>query len=191
MLFDVSYLALCVIVVIESAILRAIVADTLWLARLYEAPEDDAVGPALGTPMPAFQARLVDAPDVLTDKDLRSRSTMLFFVTPAVEIALTPGVFLATLFALWNKTEGALQVVCSGSEEDCRLLRDHYQLRERFGDNLRLVLDHDSDLATRFGVPSTPVAVLFDESGLVRRVGRPDPEAHLRLAGMTERELHE
>lgn len=121
--------------------------------------------------MPHFRARVLDSQDLLTDEDCYGRETLFLFFRSTDGSSLRKEVFEGIVYALWGKIEECLYIVCSGSEVDCRLLRDHYNLRQRYGESIKILLDDSLELAEIFNVESTPSAIVYDENGKEEKRG--------------------
>lgn len=170
---DMGYVVLCCAVALESIALRSILQETLWLKGLSCSPEDESETDATRTTeIPRFHARILDSPNAVTDDDIRGRDALLLFFNAPGALALRPEVFQGTVYALWGKTDECLYIVCEGSEDECRLLRDRHRLRESYGESIKILLDDSSDLTALFGVTATPSAIMFDEDGRVRKTGQ-------------------
>src|SRR5436853_5823909 len=126
LLFDANFLALSSAVAVETAMLRSLVRDVLWLKGLQQTGETatDRDGPPVGTLVPRFRARLLDSTEMLADTDLRGQPIMLLFLSSTDMRTLGDDLFAATIYGLQTKSDGRLCIICGAGERDCRAFRD-------------------------------------------------------------------
>jgi hypothetical protein len=173
--FDLSWQALscfCLsgLLLIEWLALRTLTHETLLLRHFYE-PTPGREDELLSIRVRPFRASMMDCSDVLTDTDLLGRMTTLFFVRPDKVLKQGNEVFGPLLLSLWQKRRGPLHIVCSGSIEDCQLLRDRYQLGRMHNSAIEVVLDERGLLRKSFSVTPALAAVVVDENGKIAKVG--------------------
>jgi hypothetical protein len=122
--------------------------------------------------LPAFTATLLDEPDTsVTDATLRGKDSLILFVNAIESLTMRSEVFSAIVYSLWTQTDRDLLVVCDGSEQQCRELRERFGLRKMYGNTLKILIDIDGRLTGAFGLTKTPGAMSFDPDGKATRVG--------------------
>lgn len=180
-IFYVSYALLWLLVVFESVLV-------LGLARAVSrrAPQPQSASknglpggshPKIGQPVPHFSA--IDVSGRKVDEGSLPRSlSALLFVTPSCTTCMAS---LDEVNALHAKVDGSLVIVCRGGLEDCRHLREAYQLN-----GVPILVDQDRAVSNAFDVQVTPTAVLVGSTGLIRTYGH--PMAKDELARLIEEE---
>jgi hypothetical protein len=164
-IIEISFLFLTTLTVLQALVLHDVLREA---SRLPLFRSHQIARPAV----PRFSMPLLDAASQLTDRDLRTRITGLLFIAPIAKATLAPHLVTSIIHALWHKFEGALYLVCAGSVESCRKLRDEQRLLHAYGGDVQVVLDVDGQLANAFGVPSNkPSAAIVDANGLVQGTG--------------------
>jgi hypothetical protein len=122
--------------------------------------------------MPAFSGSVLDSPDPITDRDLYGRRVVLLFVMSADVLSIPAAIFARIVYALWSAADGTLCMICVGTEQECRDVDAYCRLRESYENRLTLIVDPDAQIFGRFRIPSAPSALLYDETGLSRKIGR-------------------
>jgi hypothetical protein len=149
-------------------------ARTLWLRGLTcpqtTFPEVDTRKTA--KEMPAFRALVLDSEQVVRGHELRDRESMFAFFNATSDAALKYEVIDGILYSLWGKTDECLYVVCEGTDSECRQLFGPHRLTERYGETIKVLVDDSSTLVARFGMTTTPSAMLFDEHGRAKKIGQ-------------------
>jgi hypothetical protein len=164
-MFQISFLSLTTLIVLQALVLHDVFRE---ISRLPLLTSQHTARPAL----PRFSRRLLDTPDLLTDQDLRLRTTGLLFISPAIAKSLAPHVLTSIIHAMWHKFQGVLYVVCAGTVNSCRRLRDEQSLLHAYGGDVRVVLDVDGQLAKACGLSADkPSAIVVDANGLIQRTG--------------------
>jgi hypothetical protein len=120
---------------------------------------------------PEFSARLLDSADLVNSATILGHTSALLFANPACPALHRPHVFLSVVHALLHKVD-SLYVVCRGTENACRALRDE-TLLSSLTVNAHIIVDAQNDLASTFGVREDhpPSAVLIDERGFTLKSG--------------------
>jgi hypothetical protein len=177
-IFALSYVLLCVLVVIQALVLREALRRAARLSRLYSKSEDHQKREAsadsewavpFGTRLPEFSAPLLGADGLVTRADLEGRETILLFVSPADAFFTRHRIYHEMTHAfqsMWEAVEGEVYLVCKGSREECERLTD--------GSRARSILDEEGWLFNSFLIDKTPRAVHLDEEARVTRYGEPD-----------------
>jgi hypothetical protein len=162
-----SCVCLSGLLLLEWIALRTLLHETLLLRHLYEPPAspEDAL---LTVRVQPFRAALMDC---LTEADLLGRVTTLLFVRPDRLFAQSKEVLAPLLHSLWTKRQGPLYVICSGSLEDCEVLRDRYRLGRKHDSSVDIVHDETGALRTTFSVTPAIAAVVIGEDGTLSKVG--------------------
>jgi hypothetical protein len=184
-----SYVLLCVLMVLQALALREALRRAARLSRLHSESEDsnkqetsgnsDWHVPS-GTRVPEFSAPLLGTDGILTRADLEGRETILLFVSPTDAFSSARHQIYHQLthafHSMWETVEGEVYLVCKGSREECERLID--------GSPARSILDEDGRLFNSFLIDKTPRAVHLDEEARVTRFGEPDEtENALEAAG--------
>jgi cytochrome c biogenesis protein CcmG, thiol:disulfide interchange protein DsbE len=174
-IFYVSYVLLWAVVVFQSLVLLGIV-------RLVRHPastggSDVAVtstGALIGEPAPSFRAVDIDG-NRFDTTSLPATLNALLFVTPDCVTCMAS---LEELNGLRERVDGSLAVVCRGTADECRRVRELYEL----DDQIPVVVDSAHDVSDAFEVLGTPTAVLIGGNGRIRSYGHPmDKDDFLRL----------
>lgn len=163
-------LGLSGLLLIEWLALRTLTYETLLLRHFYE-PTPGREDELLSIRVRPFRASLMDCSDVLTDADLLGRVTTLFFARPEAVLKQGKELFGPLLLSLWEKRRGPLYVVCTGSIQDCQLLRDKYQLGRKHHSAIEVVLDERGMLRKTLSVMPALAAVVVDENRTISKVG--------------------
>lgn len=156
---DLADLTLAAIAFAEGVLLRLLFAESLRLPQLQ-----------LNVRMvPKFSLSVLDKPHIVRRKELLARSGIVIFVATKVASQLEAAVFSSAVYALWQKANGALHLVCSGPIDECRRLRDRYQLGVS---SIPVLFDARGQSAHAFGATfDRMTAVQFDEGGVIRKIG--------------------
>ncbi|MBI4521091.1 MAG: redoxin family protein [Gemmatimonadetes bacterium] len=157
LLISASYAVLWVVVVAQTVILLGvvrIVAAGALPRRLSDTTQ--------GSLAPWFFAVDLEGRAVSTDT-IAGRLTALLFVSPSCPTCLTT---LAELHAIKHKVMGHVLLVCKGSRAECGLIAARYGISPT-------IADESDELSLRFGVLTTPTAVIVDESGRIVSHGTP------------------
>lgn len=172
--FDIGLLVLCALVALQTLALKAILRETMWLARLHIRPEApaDAMEQALGATMPKFSMRVLDSEDFITDRDLRGHFTILLFITRADFLRGNEIEFSSMMAGLLTHAEECLYIVCEGDDTDAHWILDRGRL-EIYGRCVRVLIDDNARFRSSLRITSTPSCVIFDEDGSLKRVGHP------------------
>jgi hypothetical protein len=188
-IFTLSYVLLCVLIVLEALVLREALRRAARLSRLHPRSEasnkKEPSGSSnwhvrSGTRVPEFSAPLLGTDGILTRADLEGRETILLFVSPTDAFSLARHQIyhqLSHVFhSMWQAVEGEVYLVCKGNRQECERLID--------GSPARSILDEDGRLFNSFLIDKTPRAVHLDEEARVTRFGEPDEtENALEAAG--------
>lgn len=157
--FYVSYVALWILVIVQSLLLLGVV------RLVYQLQGSATAGKQLqnGQEVPRFSTvDLTGAP--VRSADFAGRLTALLFVSPTCPSCMTT---LDELDALRQKARGNVVVICGAGHADCSQLAERYRL------GVPTVADEDGELARRFGIPGTPTAVLINEQNRIQSYGQP------------------
>lgn len=179
LLFNLSFTALAGIVIAESMVLQAILSGALSLKRkratLRRPP--DPMARLIGSTLPAFRSRVLDSAASVTDEDVRSNLSMLFFVQLADLSTWTPAVLRSLILPMWAKVDGPLYVVCTGSDAECRQLKSELLLDGVGRDDVSVLIDEQRTLTAALDVSSTPCSVMFEPGGRIIKIGRPSRDS--------------
>ena len=171
----VSYALLWALVIFQSLVLLGVVR----LARRPAAqaasdPGPTSTGALIGELVPSFAAVDVDG-NHFDETSLPHTLNALLFVTPDCVTCMAS---LEELNGLRAKVDGSLTVVCRGAVDDCRRLRELYELDEQ----IPVVVDAAHGVSDAFEVLGTPTAVLVGGNGRIRTYGHPmDKDELVRL----------
>lgn len=157
-LFVISYVALWVLVVLQTLIL-------LGLTRAFaEMRGGGAEQPSLkGRPVPKFSGTDLFGNEVSTTS-IAGRPAVFLFVSPT---CASCRVTLAEFRGVSSDASRDLFVVCAGGVDDCRQLAADYQLTRP------VVVDHSGELKLQFGISGTPMAVRISPTGIIESYGEP------------------
>lgn len=165
-MFYLSYAVLWLLVVFQSLVL-------LGLARAVYRTNNlagNAVAPhpsnwrLIGQPVPRFSA--YDISGTLIDETaLAKRVSALLFVAPDCTSCTAT---LDELEALRFKAAGTVVVICRAGREECKRLREVYNL-----DEVPIVVDEDRRMSELFDVHVAPTAVLIGADGHIQTYGHP------------------
>ena len=159
-LFAVSYVALWVLVILQALIL-------LGLTRAFAEMRGGGAGgdqsSMKGRPVPRFSAMDLAGNEV-SATSIAGKPVVLLFVSPA---CASCRVTLAELRGIASDSTRDLIVVCSGGEDECRMLATDYELRRP------VVVDADGELKLQFGISGTPMAVRISATGVIESYGEP------------------
>lgn len=165
-----GWVGLSGLLLLEWIALRTLVQETLILKHLYE-PAAEPEEAVLGTRAKRFRATLLDSSDVVSEKDLLGQMTTLLFVQPNRILSHADSMFSSLLQSIWHGRRGPVYVVCSGSREDCTLLRDTHHLGKVDNSGIDVLLDDGAALRRAFAITAALRAVVIDEKGRIAKVG--------------------
>ena len=167
--------ALTVLISMETLVLKAVLRESAWLARLHRVPAAprDALELALGAKLPAFSLPALGSSNSLTDSDIRGTFAVFLFIRRADIASNNQDVLRTMVRGLFNHVEECLYVVCECSREDALWIRDRGRFEATYGVAVKVLVDESSHLRTRLGIASTPSCAIFDEDGSLKRVGHP------------------
>lgn len=179
-LFNLSYILLCGIVVAESVVLQAIIHEALQISskrRPVAELQPRSSKPnrsAEGSTLPPFKIPLLDRDAELTNESLMGTSSALLFIRAHPE---SPP--LSTMASIINfllqKIDGRVHIVCGGTSNRCRQMCT--ALFPHFTDaEISVGIDPEEDLSKLCHMTSSPAAILVDKSGHVLKSGRYAPE---------------
>ncbi|SRR6266536_1929366 len=118
----------------------------------------------MGQPVPPFEARDLSGKR-FNEQSLPPKLNALLFVTPDCVSCIAS---LEEIDGLRAKVSGNVSIVCRGTGEECRDLRETFEL----GD-LPVLVDQDRSVSAAFGVVATPTALLIGANGRIRTYGHP------------------
>lgn len=176
--FDSSYVALCVLVLLEGLYFRTVLRKVAAMKRVRailkaEAPPKLAAGQL----SPQFSVPLVDSEISLSTADLKGHETILMFVNSRDGLRVPHGQLATALHALWHKVNGKLFVLCNGDMQGCLKFAESVQIGWL---PVPFALDEGGDVARRFLIETTPAAVELDEDLRIVRYGTPSSSAHMQ-----------
>lgn len=173
-IFYISYALLWTLVIFQSLVLLGLVRTVFRThARSVSGAMPATNGSLIGQPIPTFTA--IDVSGQLFDeKSLPNSLSALLFVTPDCVTCMAS---LEEINALNAKVNGSLIVVCRAGIEECRRLRETYEL-----DGVPVIVDEDRKVSELLEVYATPTAVLIGANGRIRTYGHPmDKDEFARL----------
>lgn len=159
MAFEVSYVALWALVLLQAVVLVG-VAHSLFRLRASGAGSDERMR---GRKARRFTAIDINGSPVST-ADMAGQPYAVLFVSPSCSSC---NVSLDELGALSSKADGNVIVVCRGEVADCRRLAEGYGLLAP------VVADPAFEVSSLFEVNSVPTAVVVDANGTITRYGHP------------------
>lgn len=181
-LYELSLALLWGLVVLEAVVLEEILRRTVSFRQIYVNSHRRSRHQQLstGTPAPEFSAPVLGT---ISTSNLRGRSTILLFVSPAEGSSPLYRKLSVAIHALWHRADSSLYLVCIGGEDACRqIVRDHHVDGFRHG-QVPVLLDEEGSIARTFFIGSTPQAVFLDQDVRVGRYGHPLPTEDLADAG--------
>lgn len=157
----------------NSVALSATLSEVLRVRRIICAAGSEAapLRPKTGLRLPEFVARVLGGNRSVTHGDMLGKETLVLFVNAVDSLKMSAEIFRSFLFSLWSRTDRCLYLVCEGSDEECIELQQHYDLKRMYAETLTILVDSDSSLTARFGVPGLPGAIEYDEVGMAFKVG--------------------
>jgi peroxiredoxin len=163
-LFLLSYVALWLIVIFQTMVILGLT-RTVYRRDQQAVPDgtrdEDPI--PVGEPAPRFTA--LDVAGTRVDETIFSGSlTALLFVSPGCSTCVAT---LSEVEALRQKVNGDVIVVCRAETAECGRLGSSYGLQTR------VIVDEDHSLSDRFGVRTTPTAVLIGPTGRIVTHGYP------------------
>ncbi|WP_161816594.1 hypothetical protein [Steroidobacter agaridevorans] len=174
---DISVVTLSALITLEALTLRTILRETRALQELYGVePEHAPRKGSLGMRMPSFSLQEIDSGHLVTDRDMRGQHVMLLFVARSNVLALGVDTFAAVVQGLFTQAGERLYLICEGDTDDARWIRDRSDFSARYGGRLTLLIAPDAHLRKQLRATSMPNCVVFDEKGIVRKIGHPVTE---------------
>ena len=168
-----SLYALAVLVACESVLLLMILRQTLSLARILKpsptAFRDDDIN--MLRRMPDFRAPLLDSERHISNKDLIGAKSLILFLSLRQEWGMTFSRLDTVIRGMWEAIDGCLYLACEGSESDCRDIQEQFRLKQRYADDIAMIVDSRGELKEQFHVTSPLSAIMFDELGRVLKSG--------------------
>lgn len=158
--FVLTYVALWVLVVLQTLILIGVIRALYELRQEYQAAEPPSLQ---GHRVPNFSAVDLSGHGVST-ASLAGEPAALLFVSPNCPSCM---VSLAELKALVTDATRGLVVICHAGDDDCRRLAANYRL------TVPVVADEDGELMRLFGISGTPMAVRISAHGVIESYGEP------------------
>lgn len=170
--FALSYGFLCVVFLLETAVLREAVRKAAWFQRFYADFDrgEEWHGLEPGTRAPRFSLPTLAFGKRLRTSALEGRSSILFFVSAQASSADTYGTLAPALHAWWHRLEGHVYLICTGAREACRRFVETHA--NGFPAE-RTVYDEAGVLTRGFRISNMPQAVELDEDVQVKQCGRP------------------
>lgn len=174
-LFWVTYLALWVVVVVQTLVLLEVLQQVHALAQRV-GPEPGALlsadGLQRGVVAPQIGARDLFSGQVFETLPQGDRASLLVFLSPRCDACRSLATELPA-FSRAAEREAAVFVVCSGAGGECA------ELARAAGIESRYLLDEDQSVSRRYHALRTPTAVLVGVDGLVRLHATPNERRHL------------
>ncbi len=174
--FGLSYAVLWLLVIVQSVVLISLV-HTVF--RLHHDVELGSNG-SQRRPAPSFTSVDVDGM-LVRSLDWPKRLRALLFVSPSctscerVLGGLEPE-------ALKQKAAGEIVVICRGSRDECRQLRDTHSLE------IPVLADTTDEVTRLYAVKSVPTAVLIDADGNIQSTGEPELPPEFERTPVAERD---
>jgi hypothetical protein len=175
-IFTISYGLLCVLVVLETLLLREILRKTVRYKRLFAdvAGKVQFIKLSPGTRLSDFRGQLLGTNRKLSISDFLGHTSILLFINP--ESSQSYKSLPAAIHGMWQKSEGHLYLVCNGNEAACRQLVRDNAVSGWAENQVPVVLDPAGKITQQFLIDSTPQAVLLDDEFRVIRYGYPVPQ---------------
>lgn len=180
--FEMSYVLLCGIILLESLVLREALRETVRFKRVYARSIQLAGwhGLAAGTRSPRFSAVALGCDKKLRSSDLKGHSTVLFFISPQGASSPLYDNLAIVLHGQLHKRKGHVYVVCMGNEDLCK----RFATRRLNGfPEKKILVDEDGFIGRAFRITDTPQAVELDSAARVERYGYPDVSAKMQEDG--------
>ncbi len=169
--FYVSYVALWILVILQSLIL-------VGLVRMVHELRQAGVPVRLseGQEAPKFSVVALSGEPIST-ADFAGRFLALLFVSP--DCSACVATLENDMGYLHRKGQGNLIVICKAGRAECVKLAERYEL------TTPMVADEDEQISRLFAVSAVPIAVLINESNRIQSYGQPEheePEKTLKQA---------
>ena len=164
--FYLSYVALWILVIIQSLILLGLVRMVYQLQQSSPAGAGRSdEGMATGQEAPPFSA--VDLSGTpINSADLSGRVRALLFVSPTCQPCIE--VLEEDMPYLNHKANGNVIVVCRAGRAACARLAEKHRL------NVPVLADEDDTLTQLYHVTSVPTVVLIDANDRIQSYGQPE-----------------
>jgi peroxiredoxin len=163
--FYISYAGLWLIVIFQGLVLLGVVRLIYRMNSHAEPDVPTQEGEGLtGQAIPTFTA-IDDSGASFSADSLAGQMSALLFVTPDCTSCMAS---LAEVDALRGKVNGNLVVVCRAGLQECKHLRQTYNL-----DAVPVVVDETLEISKLFDVRVTPTAVLVTANGRIQSYGHP------------------
>src|SRR5262245_9451943 len=169
-LLDGAFVALCVVVAVETVVLLDVLRLTVRLkAEVYDAmPEVTRHDRLAGGTLVEFEAPDVATGAPLHSTDLSGAPAGLLFIAPRESEGHAADWLLDTVAGLRHKAGGRLFVLCDGDSAACS------ELSRLVGPDVPVLLDEGGRIRGQFLVTVTPAAVLLDSEARVAQYGTPE-----------------
>lgn len=159
--FYISYVALWMLVILQSLILLGLVRMVSQLQQSSSAT--DRGGMSAGEEAPQFDAVSLSGMPIHS-RDFVGRLTALLFVSTTCPACTG---ILQDMEPVSYKTNGNVIVICKAGHEDCQYLAEFYKL------NVPVVADVDDRLCQLYKISSVPTAVLINANNRIQSYGQP------------------
>ena len=175
-LFVISYVLLCCVVLLKSAILRHAVREAVQLKSLYLDLKSKVrpAGLSVGARAPEFSASIFGTTETLRSSCLRGRSTILLFVDAKETNSRTYENLGVAIHVWWHRMQGNVYLVCAAEEELCRKVVKDERVKAFADDRVKVILDEKGYITRAFRITETPLAVELDEDMRIVRYGFPE-----------------
>lgn len=178
----IAFFAACVIVALQSLVLRTLFRDTVSLQSVFESqlkPAAKYAGSArktyglnIGASVPDFSVEALDHQRPVVRDTLLGKSSVMLFLDLKGDGAEMTRVGIASIINyLAAKADDEIYVVCNDSKEVCAEFKQRQELDRMYGDRAVVCIDMDEKLTSSFRAFSRPCAIIVDEHGIVQKVG--------------------
>jgi peroxiredoxin len=160
-----SYVALWLLVAVNSLVLLGVVQAVYRLRQASPGPVEtiDESG-MIGQRLPIFDVVTIDGRRIHSEQ-FEGHKTVLLFVAPGCA-KCREALDDRTLFT----SRGELIVICQGNKRECEQLSIQHSLR------VPVALDSERKVGALLRVPTTPTAVLVNQTGRITSFGYPHAE---------------
>lgn len=168
--FDVSYLALCILLIISAVALHRVLFETEWMAAVRDRLRP--VGLEMrGQQIPNFAASTLGGRRTFTAPDIIGREAIVLFLRPEDSSLDLDTQIRTSAYALFDKSRGNLYVVCSGSHGQCRGIATELRLSEYAQRGVPIIVDAGEEMARAWLVRKTPTAFRISADGRITDIG--------------------
>ena len=163
--FYLSYIALWILVVLQSLVLLGVVRIVYQLQQ--NGATSGSHGVSLGEEAPAFSAVAISGVPI-SSTDFAGRLRALLFISPDCPACTE---ILEDIEYLNHKAQGNVIVICRASRhQSCTQLVEQYEFTNP------IIEDKDAHISQLYRISAVPTAVIIDANNIVQSYGQPPRE---------------